>query len=84
MLVNRTVRLEPHPLDSVGTGTETHHKEAELPEMDFAGTNDGRWDTDVVVTPSELAKGQDDATEPELTAADLRDAEGSWLRASAP
>ena len=37
-----------------------------------------------MVTPSELAKGQDDATEPELTAADLRDAEGSWLRNFAP
>src|SRR5438477_2439617 len=55
-LVNRTVRLEPHPLDSVRTGTETLHEEAKLLEMGFAGTNDGRWNTDVVVTPTKLRR----------------------------
>ena len=55
-LVNRTVRLEPHPLDSVRTGTETDHKEAELLEMRFAGTNDGSGNPDVVVTPPELRR----------------------------
>jgi hypothetical protein len=55
-LMNRAVRLEPHPLDSVRTGTETHHEEAKLLEMGFTGTNDGRWNTDVVVTPAELRR----------------------------
>jgi hypothetical protein len=55
-LVNRTVRLEPHPLDSVRTGTETHHEEAKLFETGFASTNNGRWNTNVVVTPTELRR----------------------------
>lgn len=55
-LVNRTARLESHPLYSIRTGTETHHEEAELPEMGFARTNDGRWNSDVVVSPAELRR----------------------------
>jgi hypothetical protein len=55
-LVNRTVRFEPHPLDPVRTGTETHHEEAKLLEMGFASTNDGGWNTDMVVTPTELRR----------------------------
>jgi hypothetical protein len=55
-LVNWTVRLEPHPLDSVRTGTEPYHEKAKLLEMGFASTNDGRWNTDVVITPPELRR----------------------------
>lgn len=54
--VNWTARLESHPLYSIRAGTETGHEEAELSEMGFARTNDGRWNSDVVVSPAELRR----------------------------
>jgi hypothetical protein len=52
----RTIRLESHPLYAKRTCAETRHEDAELRQMHFAGTNDGGWNADVVVTPAELRR----------------------------
>lgn len=78
-LVNRAVRLEPHPLDSVRAGTEPHHEEAKLLEMGFASTNDGRWNADVVVAPTELRRdGRGFMTQPAGRPQTNRRGVGSW------
>jgi hypothetical protein len=48
------MRLEPDPLDPVGTGLKTGDVNPEVRDMMFPSTRCRVWNPDVVVSPSEL------------------------------
>ena len=48
------MRLEPDPLDPVGTGLKTGHVNPEVRDMMLLSTRLRVWNPDVVVPPSEL------------------------------
>jgi hypothetical protein len=48
------MRLEPDPLDPVGTGLKTGDVDPEVRDMMLSSTRLRMWNTDVVVPPPEL------------------------------